>query len=134
MWTAKIKSVLKSAGRIAVTVTYTSATESFDEEYSSVSKVDMTWLQSQVRNRIEAITAAYAFADSLTSNQAIDVTPAAAPTQAELELSAWQKDYTRWLAVQRAIDTGVLTGAETKVVELKDKVKAGFKPAYLAVM
>jgi len=56
------------------------------------------------------------------------------PTQAELDQQQFLKDYTRWLLVKRAIDVGILTGSETSVVNLLNKVKAEFKPAYLDIL
>lgn len=131
MWTAKIIKPLKANGRIAITVELSDGVETFREEFSSTTKVDMVWLKHQIRTRIEAFQDAYAFADSLVSDQPIDLTPPSAPTTAEQELQDFLKDYGRWHSIKRAIDAGILTGSEPKVVELKDKVKAAFKPAYL---
>lgn len=54
------------------------------------------------------------------------------PTQAKLDRQAWEADFAKLEKVRRLIDCGVLTGNETQIVTLRNKVKADFKPAYLA--
>jgi len=131
MWTSKIVSVSKQAGKITIRVEFVDGTETFEEEYITSSKVDMPWLQTQLRNRLTQFKGAYSFADTLTKDQVIDISDPAAPTQAQIDRDAWLSDYARWCSVKRAIDAQVLTGNEVKVVELKTKVVDGFKPAYL---
>lgn len=54
------------------------------------------------------------------------------PTQDELDKQAWEADFAKLEKVKRLIDCGVLTGQETAVVSLRNKVKADFKLVYLA--
>lgn len=54
------------------------------------------------------------------------------PTPAELARTQWETDFAKLEKVKRLIDCGVLTGNETQIVTLRNKVKADFKPAYLA--
>ena len=65
-----------------------------------------------------------------------DYTPEAeadtAPTAAELAKTQWNADLAKLKEVQELIDLGVLDGTETPVVTLRNKVKADFKPAYIA--
>lgn len=61
---------------------------------------------------------------------AVDVVP----TQAELDKQEWFRDFGRLEQVQRLIDLGVLTGSETAVVNLRNKVKTNFKATYVADM
>lgn len=46
----------------------------------------------------------------------------------------WFTNYNKLEQVQKLIDLGVLTGTEPKVVALRDKVKADFKPEYLKLI
>lgn len=52
-------------------------------------------------------------------------------TPAELARTQWETDFAKLEKVKRLIDCGVLTGNETQIVTLRNKVKADFKPAYL---
>ena len=55
-----------------------------------------------------------------------------APTQAELDEKAWLEKYNRYVRIKETlIDTGIITGNETKVKNLLADVQAGLKPAYL---
>jgi len=56
------------------------------------------------------------------------------PTQAELDKQEWFRDFNRLERVQILIDLTVLTGNETAVTNLRNKVKTNFKPAYIADM
>ena len=134
MWTAKIVSVTKLAGRITIRIEYSNGTEKFEEELYATVGVDLAWLQGQVRTRVAAFNAAYTFADTLAPNQVIDQTPPTVtpPTQAEQDLADWVKLYYRWVKVKTTlIDTGILTGNETAVTNLKTQVQTRFKPAYV---
>lgn len=133
MWSPKVISVQKGAGRITVRVEYSDGTEKFEEEYSSTSRVSVEWLKSQVRARVQALTDSYAFAETLSIGQSVDITEPTPyiPTQADLDRDQFLKDYMRWQQVKKAIDIGILTGNETKVVDLKNKVVNAFKLAYL---
>lgn len=53
------------------------------------------------------------------------------PTQAEIDRQNWEADFEKLEKVKRLIDCGVLTGNETQVVNLRNKVKDNFKPTYL---
>lgn len=54
------------------------------------------------------------------------------PTAAEVARTEWDADLEKLKKVQELIDLGVLTGTETPVKNLQAKVKADFKPAYIA--
>lgn len=64
-----------------------------------------------------------------------DPTPEPEPekTQAELDKEAWDADWAKLQAIQPYIDAGVFTGQETVIVNLRNKVKTNFKPAYLGL-
>jgi hypothetical protein len=56
------------------------------------------------------------------------------PTTAETDKNEWFRNFSRLEQVQRLIGLGILTGTETQVVNLRNKVKNDFKPAYIADM
>lgn len=66
----------------------------------------------------------------ITDLEYTELTPET-PTQAELNKQAWEADFAKLEKVKRLIDCGVLTGNETQITTLRNKVKADFKPAYL---
>lgn len=132
MWSAKIIGKSKSRGTITLKVEYTDGTEVFSEDYVSSAGANAEWLKNIVRGRIQGYESAYAFADSLSLESAVDTTAPAAPTQAEQDLKVFVEKYQRWCSVKRAIDAGILTGNETQVQNLLNDVKTLFKPAYLA--
>lgn len=131
MWTATIIGKSKQGGRILVKVEYSNGSETFHEEYTATAGANAEWLKNTVRSRIEGFNAAYTYVDSLTEGTAVDITPPAAPTQAEQELATFLQKYQRWCSVKRAIDAGILTGNEVPVQNLLNEVKALFKAAYL---
>ncbi len=55
-------------------------------------------------------------------------------TQAEIDKKDWFRDFTRLEQVQKLVTLGALTGSETAVVNLKNRVKDNFKAAYIADM
>ena len=54
-------------------------------------------------------------------------------TADELAKEEWDADWAKLLAIQPYIDAGVFTGSETPIVNLRNKVKTGFKPEYLGL-
>lgn len=57
------------------------------------------------------------------------------PTAEEIARDAWLTNYRKWIKIKSTlIDTGVLTGSETKLVQLKAKVTSDFLPAYLDII
>jgi hypothetical protein len=52
-------------------------------------------------------------------------------TTAEVD---WHKNYNKLKQVQELIDLGILTGSEQKVVALRNKVTADFRPEYLKLV
>lgn len=136
MFTAKITSVSKSRGGISILVEYTNGVETFNETLVASGSANLAWLNSQARIRVKEIQRMYDFADTLAPEQVIDTADVVPPvlTQAEIDQNTFLQDYHRWLAVKQAIDVGILTGLEAPVVALLNKVKAGFKPAYLTIL
>lgn len=66
-----------------------------------------------------------------TSDQVVNPTP----TEEEIARAEWFKNYMKWTKIKTTlIDTGVLTGNETKLATLKAKVQSDFIPAYLDII
>lgn len=90
------------------------------------------WIKSRLETLNSAPEIESAFPDGVDADVSDPVVTPPTPTQAELDEAQWLKDYRTWVKVKTTlIDTGVLTGSETKVVQLKTKVTTDFLPAYL---
>jgi len=129
MWTATITNVSKDNGMVNIVVTFTDGKETVTETFQSRSAND-AWLRSVVRSRIDSLTASYAYAASLVNGSSVDTT-VAPKTQAEIDLDDFMTKYSHWQQIKKAVDIGIITGAETSVVNAKNAVTAAFKPAYL---
>lgn len=66
-------------------------------------------------------------------NDTLDLSDPEEPTktQAELDQEEWVKAWGNLQKIQPLIDATVLAGDETAVINLRNKVRADFKPAYL---
>ena len=133
MYTAKIVAKEKVGGTVRFSVEFTDGKITVMEQ---IVPQNEDAFKSWVRSRIAVFENSVPLNKSYKVDDAIDVTEAVVtpkiPTAAELAATEWLNDYSKWIKVKTTlIDTGILTGDETKVIELQDKVKAGFKPAYL---
>lgn len=130
MWTAKVIEKDLVNGVIKVTVLFTNGNDQVTETCIPQDKNGfLFWVKSRLAtfNSSESINTEYSV------NSIIDVTEPApeAPTATELKQQAWFSDYMKLQGVQKLIDLGVLTGNETPVINLRNKVKTGFLPAYI---
>lgn len=130
MWTAKIIEKDLVNGVIKVTVLFTNGNDKVTETCIPQDKNGfLFWVKSRLAtfNSSESINTEYSV------NSIIDVTEPApeAPTATELAQQAWFSDYMKLQGVQKLIDLGVLTGNETPVINLRNKVKTRFLPAYI---
>lgn len=133
MYTAKIFDKSFNAGILRVQVEFTNGTDSI---YESCVPQDEGGLKYWVKSRLDQLNFATTIDSKLPIGSTVDVsTPTPViPTQtaAEIARDEWLKDYRTWVKVKSTlIDTGILTGSETKVVNLKAKVMSGFLPAYV---
>lgn len=129
MITINITSKSFTKGTLLVSVTYGGDVESFTETYQVGSAKE---LENRIRVKVDQLTGTMAFANTLTvGNYTL---PTGEATQAGLEEQQFLQDLARWRSVKNAIDLGILTGNETQVVALLNKVKSEFKPAYLNII
>ena len=130
MWTAKLIEKDLVNGVIKVTVLFTNGNDQVTETCIPQDKNGfLFWVKSRLAtfNSSESINTEYSV------NSTIDVTEPApeAPTATQLTQQAWFSNYMKLQGVQKLIDLGVLKGNETSVVNLRNKVKTGFLPAYI---
>lgn len=133
MYTAKIANKEMINGVVKVYVDFTDGVKTVQETCIPQDEDGFKfWVKSRLAtfNSAETINATYA-KDSVIDVSDTVVTPPQ-PTAQEIARAEWFANYTKWLKVKSTlIDTGVLTGNETKAITLLNKVKADFLPAYL---
>lgn len=128
MYTASLTQKTLTDGSFSVEVTFTDGAESFTETVKPQSIDNLkTWVQNRITTLNDAKT--------LFTTPALDasiVEPKAPLTTAEEDREKWLKKYAKWVKIKTTlIDTGILTGTETKLVDLKTAVQTDYKPAYL---
>lgn len=133
MYTAKIISKEYVNGALKVTVEFTDGTTSVQE---FCIPQDFDGLKYWVKSRLATFNGAKEIDTTFSVDDEIDVTEPIvqppAPTAEEIARDAWLKNYFKWVKVKTTlIDTGILTGNETKVVQLKTKVQTDFLPTYI---
>lgn len=116
-------------GVLKVDITYGGDVEAFTETYQVGNAKE---LEVRVRTRITKLNETLAYANTVAIG---DYTlPSNIPTQAEIDQQQFLQDLSRWRSVKNVIDMGILTGSESQVVALLNKVKSEFKPAYLDIL
>lgn len=133
MYTATISRKDYVGGVLRVFVNFSDGTNT-TEEYCIPQDVDgfKFWVKSRLATYNSAPMIESAYTDGATVDVADPVVPPVVPTAEEIARDAWLANYKKWIKVKTTlIDTGVLTGSETKVVQLKTKVQNDFLPAYL---
>jgi hypothetical protein len=129
-YTAKIISKTIDNGVPVVTVEFTNGVTVVQE---SVKPQDLTGFKYWVKSRLATFNAdiAYQIGEDVDVTDPV-VTPPT-PTQAELDEASWRGRLAKMKWVQEnLIDTGVLTGSETQVVNLRNGLKTDFKASYIA--
>lgn len=131
-WTASLKQIEKQNGQLHLVVAFNNGTDTVNQDFYIGSITSLKQLCNSTINQLDTL---YTFANNTTPGP-IDLTPdpVTPPTQAQLDEIQFFQDYARWQKVNGAINMGILTGQETAVVNLKNKVISEFKPAYLADM
>lgn len=136
MYTATLvsKTIQREKQRILVVVDIIGETTE-RKEFSFSLNTTLDQIKKTINQYITELEQAQSLATNLNEgNLDLTVTPPVdtPPTQAELDRTAWEADFAKLKKVQELIDCGALTGSETAIVTLRNKVKADFKPAYLA--
>lgn len=134
MYTAKINRKDYVAGVLRVFVDFTDGVTTISENCIPQNEDGLKfWIKSRLETFNSASTIESTYADGADVDVSDPVVTPPVLTQAEIDQQEWLKDYAKWVKVKTTlIDTGVLTGSETQVVALKNKVTTNFKPAYLA--
>jgi hypothetical protein len=129
MWTATLKTKEAVAEGIRVTVEFSNGTKTLTE---TVIPQDETGFRHWVKSRLTSLNSIEEIDTKYAVEQPVDVTETVVqPTAEELARIEWFGDYRKLEQVQKLIDLAVLTGNETPVVNLRNKVKNNFLPAYI---
>lgn len=132
MFTSSIISKSFFNGDLKVEVEFTDGTSKWTESMVVRNAID---LNQKIKNRLETLNEQEQFFGSITTGTYHPTdTPIIAPTQATLDKSEWFRDFNRLERIQKLIDLGALTGTEAAIVNLLNKVKSNFKPAYISDM
>lgn len=128
--TLKSKEVNKAQRRIIVVVTFSDGVDTFDETFGFALNTTVEQIKKTVYAYLEELNGVSETIDNLID---VDYTPPAPtqPTAEETARSEWYADWGKLQTVDALIAAGVLTGTEPQVTTLRNKVKTGFKPAYL---
>ncbi len=135
MYTATLvsKTIQRERQRILVVVDIIGETTE-RKEFSFSLNTTLDQIKKTINQYITELEQAQSLATNLNEgNLDLTVTPPVdtPPKQAELDRTAWEVNFAKLKKVQELIDCGALTGGETAIVTLRNKVKADFKPAYL---
>jgi hypothetical protein len=133
MWTSKIKSVKSAGDYFEAVLEFTDGVNVYGDTIKTNGGASMEWIKGNIKNRIKTFESNATLAQSVVLNQDVDLSEVV-PTQDEIDKQEFLKDYRNWTAVKKAIDVGILTGSETPVVNLLNKVKSEFKVAYLTLL
>lgn len=126
-------SVDKQTRRRTVTIQFTEGEQVFVKDFSFAIDTELLEIKKVIKGYLDEINTVV----PVLTDGAIDLTDVVkpqppTPTPAELALADWESNLEKLKRVQELITLGVLTGNETAVVNLRNKVKADFKPAYIA--
>lgn len=125
---AKLGDVIdREKSRRIVTAQFTNGTETFQKDFSFRVEEHLAVIKRAIAAFLDELNFVPETVDDFT---VVEPTPIA-PTAAELAKLAWEADWAKLQKVQLLIAAGVLTGTETAVTNLRAKVTADFKPAYL---
>lgn len=136
MYTAKIFDKSFDAGVLRVQVEFSNGVTTIHE---SCVPQDETGLKYWVKGKLDQLNFAAVVDTNYAVGTTVDVsTPvvvAPVKTAAEIAQDAWLINYRKWTKIKTTlIDTGILTGNETKLAQLKAKVTSDFLPAYLDII
>jgi len=130
MWTATVKSKELVGGALNVTVDFTDGTRTVTESCVPSDKAGFEfWVKSRLAtfNAGEDINTVFQVGAPIVITEPTPVLP----TAEEVARNEWFNDYRKLQQIQKLIELSVLTGNETQVVNLRNKVKNNFLPAYI---
>lgn len=131
MFTATLKNneVNKEARRRVLTVEFTDGVETITKSFQFKIDEEVLVMKRIVKQYLDEVNFVppEITGDIADCTEPVDVTP----TQAEIEKTAWEADKAKLNQLQELITLGVFNGTETQIVNLRNKVKANFKPSFL---
>lgn len=133
MYIAKIHDKSYNEGRLWVNVEFTDGVTSIIE---GISPQDENALKAWVKQKLNFLNYTKDVITSMADGNTVDVSDPVVvvpviPNDVKLR-NTWIANYNKWVKVKNTlIDTGILTGVETPIVNLKNKVKSDFLPDYI---
>ena len=133
MYQAIVKGKALNEGRITINVKFTDGVNATIE---TCIPQDADAFKSWVKERLRFYNASAILDTELQENAEIDtsdpIVKQAVIPPAVLARNNWIELYSKWVKVKNTlVDTGVLTGTETTLVNLRNKVKNDFLPDYV---
>lgn len=113
-----------------VTVVFTDGTKDVSQTFRFSLETTNDEVKKAVKNYQEELNLPYTPIVGDITNAPADPVPVP-PTQAELDRTTWQTNWTKLKLVDELITAQVLTGTEPQVLALRKKVKDDFKVTYL---
>ena len=117
-------------GQVELTVEFS---DGVDTETRTVTPQDKRGFEHWVTQVAESLTTAKELKEEDNVGKVVEIASPQQP-KAELDKQEWFTNYGKLVDIQKLIDLGVLTGSETKVVALRNKVKTDFKPSYFSLI
>lgn len=137
MYTAKItdNKINREAKQYQLMVEFTNGTHSLQKTFPFGFDISFEQAKKEIKRYAESLDTLET-KETEIQNGEIDFTTVieSTATQAEIDRNEWFQAYRRLESVERLISLGVLNGTETPVVNLRNKVKADFKPGYINYM
>lgn len=134
MYTATLiyKVLDETRGDVNVQVQFTNGTRTFNKDFVFSGDTTNEQMKLTVKRFKERLEASEAKVTQLVEGT-FDFTGVAEPTPTvdEVAKNTWFRDFGRLQSAYRLVEMGVFAGSEAAYVTLKDKVKTGFKAAYL---
>lgn len=132
MYTAKIFDKSFNAGVLRVQVEFTNGVDSV---FESCVPQDETGLKFFVKSRLAQLNFAGEVDAKFPVGSIVDVSDQVivdTRTTEEKARDAWLKRYFKWTKIKTTlIDTGILTGNEANLVNLKGRVQSDYLPEYI---
>ena len=122
---------------LVVTIEYSDGVKSFQEVKTTNGGFgSVEQLKAQVKQRLDILNKQQEMEAELAIGDVPKPTVevVAEKTVEELALAEFQADYYKLQKVNKLVELGVLTGQETPIVALQNKVKADFKVKYLDLL
>jgi len=126
MWKAELKDKMENNSSITFVVEFSDGTNSFEKKYVQVvGSVSVNRIKQEVANSLADLNNIKDIALGEIKDAPLE------QTQEQADIATFSESYRQLQGVQRAIDLGLFVGNEKQITDLRAKVKADFKPAYI---